>query len=59
MQMHAEQIEAVVAILFVCHTNLPNVDARIWPHFYMKTCGLSMDWHVNHCEFLICDYLYY
>ena len=27
----------LAAILFLCCANLPRFDARIWPHFHMKT----------------------
>ena len=27
----------LAAILFLCHVNLPGFDARIWPHFHVKT----------------------
>ena len=27
----------LAAILFLCHANLPRFDARIWPHFHVKT----------------------
>ena len=29
----------LAAILFLCRANLPRFDARIWPHFHVKTCG--------------------
>ena len=40
VQMRAEQIE-VGAHFFSLSANLPPFDARIWPHFHVKTCGLS------------------
>ena len=30
---------AWAAILFLCRSNLPRFDARIWRHFHVKTCG--------------------
>ena len=52
VQMHVEQVEvgALAAILFLCHTNLPCFDARIWPRFHVKTCGHT-NWHVDYCYY--------
>ena len=50
----------LVAILFLCCSNLPRFDARIWPHFHMKICSHTSPLSSTHklaCQphFLICD----
>ena len=53
----------LAAILFLCRANLHRFDARIWPHFHVKTCGHTSPLSSPHkltCRphFLICDYCY-